>query len=85
MFLAPELGCPFLNTRFELFISGSQPCVRLFQFRGPEPDPLFKFRVGIGKLLFQWVYWHALLPGREIPGIGPAMPTAGKARAAAHT
>ena len=32
----------------------------------------------LGKLLFQWVYWHALLPGREIPGIGPAMPTAGK-------
>ena len=39
----------------------------------------------IGKLLFQWVYWHALLPGREIPGIGPAMPTAGKRRAPAHT
>jgi sulfide:quinone oxidoreductase len=32
----------------------------------------------LGKLAFQWVYWHALLPGREIPGIGPAMPTAGK-------
>ena len=31
-----------------------------------------------GKLLFQWVYWHALLPGRDIPGIGPAMPTTGK-------
>jgi sulfide:quinone oxidoreductase len=32
----------------------------------------------IGKLMFQWVYWHALLPGREIPGIGPSMPTSGK-------
>jgi sulfide:quinone oxidoreductase len=32
----------------------------------------------LGKLMFQWVYWHALLPGREIPGIGPAMPTTGK-------
>ncbi len=32
----------------------------------------------LGKLLFQWIYWHALLPGREIPAIGPAMPTAGK-------
>jgi sulfide:quinone oxidoreductase len=32
----------------------------------------------LGKLAFQWVYWHALLPGREIPGIGPAMPTSGK-------
>jgi len=34
----------------------------------------------LGKLAFQWIYWHALLPGREIPGIGPAMPTAGKQR-----
>jgi sulfide:quinone oxidoreductase len=32
----------------------------------------------LGKLMFQWVYWHALLPGREIPGIGAEMPTAGK-------
>jgi sulfide:quinone oxidoreductase len=39
----------------------------------------------LGKLLFQWVYWHALLPGRELPGLGPAMPTAGKRPARAHT
>src|SRR6266542_1450148 len=39
----------------------------------------------LGKLLFQWVYWHALLPGREIPGLGPAMPTAGKRRTPVHT
>jgi sulfide:quinone oxidoreductase len=32
----------------------------------------------LGKLAFQWVYWHALLPGRDIPGIGPTMPRAGK-------
>jgi sulfide:quinone oxidoreductase len=32
----------------------------------------------IGKLLFEPVYWHALLPGRELPGIGADMPTAGK-------
>jgi sulfide:quinone oxidoreductase len=38
----------------------------------------------LGKLMFQWVYWHALLPGREIPGIGPAMPTAGKKREHVH-
>ncbi len=38
----------------------------------------------LGKLMFQWVYWHALLPGRRIPGIGPAMPTAGKKHASAH-
>ena len=35
----------------------------------------------LGKLMFQWVYWHALLPGRDIPGIGPDMPTRGKALA----
>jgi len=32
----------------------------------------------LGKLMFQWFYWHSLLPGRDIPGIGAAMPTAGK-------
>jgi sulfide:quinone oxidoreductase len=32
----------------------------------------------LGKLLFESVYWHGLLPGREIPGIGAAMPTIGK-------
>ena len=38
----------------------------------------------LGKLAFQWVYWHALLPGRELPGIGPTMPTAGKKTAPIH-
>lgn len=37
----------------------------------------------LGKLLFQTIYWHALLPGRDLPLIGPAMPTAGKTRAPA--
>ncbi len=32
----------------------------------------------LGKLMFQWVYWHALLQGRDIPGIGSDMPTRGK-------
>jgi sulfide:quinone oxidoreductase len=39
----------------------------------------------LGKLLFQPIYWHALLPGRELPGLGPAMPNAGKRRAPAGT
>jgi sulfide:quinone oxidoreductase len=39
----------------------------------------------LGKLAFQWVYWHALLPGREIPGIGPAMPTRGKKNVPVHS
>ena len=38
----------------------------------------------LGKLMFQWVYWHGLLPGRRIPGIRPAMPTAGKKYPSAH-
>ena len=32
----------------------------------------------LGKLLFQSFYWHGLLPGRDIPGIGSTMPKAGK-------
>ena len=39
----------------------------------------------LGKLMFEWAYWHALLPGREIPGIGPAMPEAGKRHLAVTT
>ena len=38
----------------------------------------------LGKLAFQWVYWHALLPGRELPGIGPSMPTHGKKHLPVH-
>jgi sulfide:quinone oxidoreductase len=38
----------------------------------------------LGKLLFESVYWHGLLPGREIPGIGASMPTAGKRPPAAR-
>jgi len=32
----------------------------------------------LGKLMFQWFYWHGLLPGRDIPGIGANMPKHGK-------
>ena len=32
----------------------------------------------LAKLAFQWLYWHALLPGRDLPGIGAEMPRAGK-------
>ncbi|MFN8110198.1 MAG: FAD/NAD(P)-binding oxidoreductase [Thermoleophilia bacterium] len=32
----------------------------------------------MGKLMFQWLYWHVLLPGRDIPGIGATMPQRGK-------
>lgn len=39
----------------------------------------------LGKLMFQWVYWHALLPGHSIPGIASDMPTAGKHKVPAGT
>ena len=32
----------------------------------------------LGKLGFQWLYWHMLLPGHRIPFVGPTMPLAGK-------
>ena len=32
----------------------------------------------LGKLMFQWMYWHLLLPGRDIPGISARMRMAGK-------
>jgi sulfide:quinone oxidoreductase len=49
-------------------------------YPGPVGLPLLKeSRLNhLGKLLFQSVYWHGLLPGREIPGVSAAMPTAGK-------
>jgi sulfide:quinone oxidoreductase len=32
----------------------------------------------LGKLLFQSVYWHSLLPGHDLPGVHSTMPIAGK-------
>ena len=32
----------------------------------------------LGKLAFQQLYWHSLLPGRDLPGISAAMPWRGK-------
>ncbi len=47
---------------------------------GAGPMPLLKeSRLNhLGKLMFQWMYWHMLLPGRDIPGIAPTMQMAGK-------
>jgi sulfide:quinone oxidoreductase len=49
-------------------------------YPGPVGLPLLKeSRLNhLGKRLFESVYWHGLLPGREIPGIGASMPMAGK-------
>jgi sulfide:quinone oxidoreductase len=32
----------------------------------------------LGKLAFGWLYWHVLLPGREVPAVQSRMPAAGK-------
>ena len=51
-------------------------------FPGPVGLPLLKESHAnhLGKLAFEWMYWHSLLPGRELPGIGSAMPERGKTR-----
>jgi sulfide:quinone oxidoreductase len=52
--------------------------------RYPEPHvgplPLLReARVNhLGKLAFEPLYWHVLLPGRDIPGVGAQMSMAGK-------
>ena len=39
----------------------------------------------LGKLAFGWLYWHVLLPGRDIPAVPSRMPMTGKRTAdAAH-
>ncbi len=49
-------------------------------YPGPVGLPLLKetHLNHLGKLMFQWLYWHSLLPGRDIPGIRSEMPRAGK-------
>ena len=43
----------------------------LHPLQPPGPRPLLRESRAnpVAKLLFQSVYWHALLPGRDIPGI----------------
>ncbi len=49
-------------------------------YPGPLGLPLLKeSRLNhLGKLMFQWLYWHSLLPGRDVPGITGSMPSRGK-------
>ena len=75
----------FIETGFRkaLLIDFNYDTEPLPGFFGPLPL-LRESRLNhLGKLLFQWVYWNALLPGRDIPGLGPDMPMAGKRRPAA--
>jgi sulfide:quinone oxidoreductase len=54
------------------------------RYPGPVGLPLLReSRLNhLGKLLFQTLYWHSLLPGRDLPFIHADMPTAGKDLAA---
>jgi len=49
-------------------------------FPGPIGLPLLRpSRLNhLGKLAFGWLYWHVLLPGREMPVVHSRMPAAGK-------
>jgi sulfide:quinone oxidoreductase len=57
----------------------TEPLPGLFPTKlGPMPLMRESHVNHLGKLAFEWLYWNALLPGREIPLIGTTMPTAGK-------
>jgi sulfide:quinone oxidoreductase len=53
-------------------------------FPGPVGLPLLReSRLNhLGKLAFEQLYWHTILPGRTIPFVGADMPRAGKHRSA---
>jgi sulfide:quinone oxidoreductase len=57
----------------------TEPLPGKFPLPGIGPFPLLQeSRMNhIGKLMFRWLYWNLLLPGRPLP-LGSAMPTAGK-------
>jgi sulfide:quinone oxidoreductase len=62
------------------FNYGTEPLTG--HYPGPLGLPLLReSRLNhLGKLAFQRFYWHSLLPGHDIPGIGSAMPSRGKRR-----
>ena len=56
-------------------------------FPGPFGLPLLKesYLNHLGKLAFEQMYWHVLLPGHDIPLVGSKMPSAGKHRLSVTT
>jgi sulfide:quinone oxidoreductase len=90
-FLAGEPLEPGFDGHTNCFIETGFHKALLIDFNyDTEPQPgHFPMNVGLpllkesrlnhlGKLLFESVYWHALLPGRDLPGLTSAMPTSGK-------
>jgi sulfide:quinone oxidoreductase len=90
-FLAGEEPCSTFDGHANCFIETGFQKALLIDFNyDQEPLPgRFPGRLGLpllqqsrlnhlGKLGFEWLYWHALLPGRDIPRVHSAMPVAGK-------
>lgn len=57
-----------------------EPLPGRFPFAGFGPMRLLReSRLNhLGKLAFRWIYWNVLLPGRDIPAVGPRMSMRGK-------
>jgi sulfide:quinone oxidoreductase len=57
-----------------------EPLPGKFPLPGIGPMPLLKeSRLNhVGKMLFRWIYWNMLLPGRHIPGTSTHMSMRGK-------
>ena len=57
-----------------------EPLPGRFPIPGIGPMPLLaESRLNhLGKRAFRWVYWNVLLPGHDIPGVGPRMSMHGK-------
>ena len=57
-----------------------EPLPGRFPIPGIGPMPLLaESRLNhLGKRAFRWVYWNVLLPGHDIPGVGPRMSMHGR-------
>jgi sulfide:quinone oxidoreductase len=57
-----------------------EPLPGKFPIPGIGPMPLLEeSRINhLGKRAFKWIYWNVLLPGHDIPGVGPQMSMRGK-------
>jgi sulfide:quinone oxidoreductase len=90
-YLAGHSIVPAFDGHTNCFIESGSGKALLIDFNyGTEPlTGRFPGRVGLpllrqsrlnhlGKLAFGWLYWHVLLPGREIPAVSSRMPEAGK-------
>jgi sulfide:quinone oxidoreductase len=90
-YLAGHSMAPVFDGHTNCFIESGSGKALLIDFNY-DTEPLsgrFPGRVGLpllrqsrlnhlGKLAFGWLYWHVLLPGREIPAVRSRMPAAGK-------